>query len=1168
MKKSVIAMLLCVLMLASLFPIEAIAAELDDGAEAYNETFTPPEEEVTVEPAEEPVFVEAPAVEEPVIEQPVIEEPIVEEPVTEEPVTEEPVVEEPAIEEPLSEDETGENEASDTEETPCTVVFRCEPETAEITVYSQQEIERAEREQEEPQPIAPEVDKSYLLWAGEYVYSAEAEGYETVEKEPFTVLPTAERENDRKEIEVRLTKLEEIATAEEQAEPATGNNTEAEKTEADETAIEETETEETETAENPQPVRVEFVCEPKETIVTVYNPSILDENGDPTVIESEEDGSWMLQPGSYLYTASCDRNEILETKEIEIEGGNATEFVYVLIGSISEENQDAYNASASNSALLNINWDHIKSVGHQVVDGPCACYALAYCRTILDGQVHVWTEYQASPEAYDVGWWKGSYDGFFPGSKTAIYERMYSEISKGKPVVVKVNGSPQHYVAVVGYENVDSTDALSNSNFLIIDPAGSSFSAVNMKNAGYDILYQSNCYQLEYDTSGKTVGIASQGQAMTTGAGRTIPDGDYIIAAFRNPQYYMDIPGTSVPAASGTTVLLTGPIESVVQACDVWTVSYIDDGGFYTIKQKDTNISLDVYQASLSDGADIQVHTANSGNNQKWSISKNSDGSYRIQAKSSGFSLDIHSGDITNGTNITQWSNNDTNAQKWKFIPYEPDPPEEQNPAKTIVSTATGNKYERYDISVTWLEAKNFCENKGGHLVTILDANEQNLVASLLSECTKYVYYIGLSDEAEEGVWKWITGETYSYSNWDTDTPEPNGGAQENYGAIVGKEIPASKQVGEWLDTNNANDYSYYAVPYCGFICEYERQAYTVTYDANGGSGAPSAQTKTHDVTLTLSSTIPTHDVDRIGFIRVLFDANDGSGSQTDLIVDDSYHYTFKSWNTRADGSGTNYNPGASYTDNASATLYAQWESSPTTITLPTPTRDGYSFEGWATDPSATSGMKGSYTPPMDVTLYAIWKANAVSAGTITVGTVQGRPGSEVTVDLTLDKNLGIMMLLFLVEYDHSKLEFLGGEDGSLTGWTFGTEGSRALWDGEKDYTAAGVIAKLRFKITDSATDGDVTVSLSAMEAGNQNEQEINFTSNAGTVKIVSRLPGDCNSDGKVNGMDLVRLRRYLVGDNVKIDLSNADVTGDGKVTGMDLVRLRRYLVGDNVVLK
>lgn len=74
---------------------------------------------------------------------------------------------------------------------------------------------------------------------------------------------------------------------------------------------------------------------------------------------------------------------------------------------------------------------------------------------------------------------------------------------------------------------------------------------------------------------------------------------------------------------------------------------------------------------------------------------------------------------------------------------------------------------------------------------------------------------------------------------------------------------------------------------------------YTVSYNANGGTGAPNSQTKTYGTNLTLSSTIPTY-----------------SG------------YTFRTWNTKADGTGSNYSAGSTYTKNAAVTLYAQWFSS------------------------------------------------------------------------------------------------------------------------------------------------------------------------------------------------------------------------------------------------
>ena len=79
--------------------------------------------------------------------------------------------------------------------------------------------------------------------------------------------------------------------------------------------------------------------------------------------------------------------------------------------------------------------------------------------------------------------------------------------------------------------------------------------------------------------------------------------------------------------------------------------------------------------------------------------------------------------------------------------------------------------------------------------------------------------------------------------------------------------------------------------------------SYNISYNANGGSGAPSSQTKWKDQTLTLSSTQPT----RTG-------------------------YTFSKWNTKSDGSGTSYSPGASYTANSAATLYAIWTENALTV--------------------------------------------------------------------------------------------------------------------------------------------------------------------------------------------------------------------------------------------
>lgn len=153
---------------------------------------------------------------------------------------------------------------------------------------------------------------------------------------------------------------------------------------------------------------------------------------------------------------------------------------------------------------------------------------------------------------------------------------------------------------------------------------------------------------------------------------------------------------------------------------------------------------------------------------------------------------------------------------------------------------------------------------------------------------------------------------------------------------------------------------------------------YSIQYNANGGTGAPSAQTKTYGVTLTLSSTEPTRSSAAQTAYTVTLDANGGSLSSESLIAERTKVFTFDKWNTKSDGSGKNYSPGGSYTTNSAATLYAQWNSVINTaaVTLPTPTKSGYTFLGWGTSASASSGITGSYTPTASTTLYALWKAD------------------------------------------------------------------------------------------------------------------------------------------------------------------------------------------------
>lgn len=188
----------------------------------------------------------------------------------------------------------------------------------------------------------------------------------------------------------------------------------------------------------------------------------------------------------------------------------------------------------------------------------------------------------------------------------------------------------------------------------------------------------------------------------------------------------------------------------------------------------------------------------------------------------------------------------------------------------------------------------------------------------------------------------------------------------------------ASYQPGQsWSLSNNSN-YTLYAV--------WKRITYTVSYNDNApvaspASNMPSSQTKTYGVSLTLSSKVPTRSssVNDLGYTVNYYYQNGGTDDKSYASITTSY--TFIKWNTNSSGSGTSYNPGSSYTSNASITLYAQWSTSTVvgSVQLPTysGTKAGYKFVGWSTDSNATTPQYSpgaQYTPSKNTDLYAVWK--------------------------------------------------------------------------------------------------------------------------------------------------------------------------------------------------
>jgi uncharacterized repeat protein (TIGR02543 family) len=133
-----------------------------------------------------------------------------------------------------------------------------------------------------------------------------------------------------------------------------------------------------------------------------------------------------------------------------------------------------------------------------------------------------------------------------------------------------------------------------------------------------------------------------------------------------------------------------------------------------------------------------------------------------------------------------------------------------------------GHSYKLYDNSITWTEAKAACEALGGHLATITTSEEQQFIVSILGFGSKRAYWLGATDAEQEGNWKWITGEDWSYTNWDSGNRQPDNDSDEDYLQIYNPPMLYSNAAAyKWNDQSN-NNRNYSGLSVVGYICEWD----------------------------------------------------------------------------------------------------------------------------------------------------------------------------------------------------------------------------------------------------------------------------------------------------------------------------------------------------------
>ena len=383
---------------------------------------------------------------------------------------------------------------------------------------------------------------------------------------------------------------------------------------------------------------------------------------------------------------------------------------------------------------------------------------------------------------------------------------------------------------------------------------------------------------------------------------------------------------------------------------------------------------------------------------------------------------------------------------------------------KNIINIAVTGDKSSGTVTFTYLDGRTLVVETSGHSVGLGSTGNTISVKSYNGQL--WICTDGVSDKAATGTWKVTSyqftgnnGVTVEYTTARTcnfDSASPTNSPQTGWSSFTSPAVDSIK----YTVTYNANGGS------CTKITGYTTAgSKTVTLPtptrsgyifagwyraASGGTrvgGAGESYTPSDNITLYAQWGKP---------CTVAYNANGGScdtasekytGTALKLPTPTRDGYWFIGWYDAATGGNKIGDAGATYYyigENAETTLYAHWQEKVeytvtynanggtcgtasatyqgTALTLPTPARTGYTFNGWYT--AASGGTKiddagASYTPNANITLYAQWKINSytitVTTNNATVkvngttvnnnGTVSIQYGAQVTVEVTYSQS-------------------------------------------------------------------------------------------------------------------------------------------------------------------
>ena len=518
-----------------------------------------------------------------------------------------------------------------------------------------------------------------------------------------------------------------------------------------------------------------------------------------------------------------------------------------------------------------------------------------------------------------------------------------------------------------------------------------------------------------------------------------------------------------------------------------------------------------------------------------------------------------------------------------------------ETPIKTY-SVDNKVKYAVFDKAMPWEDAKNYCEQLGGHLATISNKAEQDIIAGLIANGSRDAYSIGATKRGLDN-WSWIDGKEFSYTNWDDGYPvNPYG---EGYYIHMVKS-------GKWHDIYNITHY--------GFVCEFELP-YTLTINylyENGSTAAPSytARVNYGDTYSVTSPNVQGHSPSR----QIVSGTMGATNMSVDVVYSaNTYTVTFKDWNgtvlktqqvqyggaatapanptrtgytfTGWDKAFTNVTANlvvtAQYSINTYTVTFKDWNGTVLktqqvqyggAATAPAnPTRTGYTFTGW--DKAFTNVTANLVVTAQYVQNEPVSTPVPSDAPQIVVESKTTSAGSTVAVNISIANNPGIVSMTLHVNFD-SRLELVSVQDtGLLPGKVHSTvmlNPYTLAWENDsatQNYTVNGTLVTLTFNVPENLEEGDYAVSVSYDSEGYEiydfNAEPVDFAVVNGKISVTDIIYGDVNGDGKVNNLDRLILTRYLANwpdypaSRIK---PGADTNADGKINNLDRLILTRHL--------